>query len=324
MGGAGICHAKSKLPENKPVPDLTKEVVTDLNHTYHLGPTGARGWIHKVGSYATPDDFEGYFTNEKSRQILITKVEKGSPADGVLVAGDVILGAGKSKFNIDARKAIADAIDDAETEKNKGVLRLLRWRPDKSNKEGASVRSKGKSQWVELKLKVMGTFSDTAPYNCPKSTAIANQTAELIFKEKRTGRLHIPALSLLATGEKKHIAAVKEYIRKKGLANPKMKLSVEIAQGSSAWTWSYAAGSPPLAAGAGPGFAGAGPPFGPSSARTSPVPPGSATSAPDNDARTTPLQKSLRSSPLPVSFRSMDRPPLLVDSLSSPSRSRIT
>jgi hypothetical protein len=87
----------------------------------------------------------------------------------------------------------------------------------------------------------MGTYSDTAPYNCPKSTAIANQTAELIFKEKRKGHLHIPALSLLATGEKKHIAAVKEYIREEGLANPKMKLSVEIAQGSSAWTWSYAA-----------------------------------------------------------------------------------
>ncbi len=241
IGGAAVCHAKSKLPENTPAPDLTKVVIADLSHTYHLGPTGARGWIHKISSYATPDDFEGYFTNKDARQILVTAVEQGSPADGMLAAGDVILGAGKDPFDMDARKAIADAIDEAETEEHKGVLRLLRWRPDTPDKEDATGRSKGKSEWVELQLKVMGAYSDTAPYECPKSKAIIDQTAALIFNEKRTDRLHIAALGLLATGEERYIAAVRKYIHEKGLANPKMKLSVETAQGSSAWNWSYSA-----------------------------------------------------------------------------------
>ena len=43
----------------------------------------------------------------------------------------------------------------------------------------------------------------------------------------------LAALGLLATGEEKCIAAVKEYIYKKGIANPKMKLSVETARGSA-------------------------------------------------------------------------------------------
>lgn len=65
-------HAKSPLPENTPVPDLTRSLIKDTSHTYHLGPTGARGWIHKVGSYATPDGFEGFFSTARARQILIT------------------------------------------------------------------------------------------------------------------------------------------------------------------------------------------------------------------------------------------------------------
>ena len=38
-----------------------------------------------------------------SRQILVTKVAKGSPADGVLREGDVILGVGGRPFDGDAR-----------------------------------------------------------------------------------------------------------------------------------------------------------------------------------------------------------------------------
>jgi hypothetical protein len=51
-------------------------------HDWNLGATGARGWIH-CDKLATTD----------ARQVFITQVAKGSPADGVLAAGDVILGA---------------------------------------------------------------------------------------------------------------------------------------------------------------------------------------------------------------------------------------
>ncbi|MCF7956856.1 MAG: DUF6288 domain-containing protein [Phycisphaerae bacterium] len=236
-----VCQGASKLPENKPLQDLTKVILEDTKDTYYLGPIGARGWIQKISTLATPDDYEGFFSNDIARQILITAVEKGSPADGVLEVGDVILGTGKTHFSSNARKAIADAIDDAEKEKNKGILRLLRWRPDSPDKEDATVRSAGKRMWVKLQLKVIGTYSNTAPCNCPKSEAIIKQTAEVIFKNNETDRLHIAALGLLATGEEKYIAAVKDYIYKKGIADPKLKLTVETARSSVSWSWSYTA-----------------------------------------------------------------------------------
>ena len=53
----------------------------DITYTYNLGPTGARGWIHSDGN-------EWMFTPEgmttESRQILVTRVETGSPAAGIL------------------------------------------------------------------------------------------------------------------------------------------------------------------------------------------------------------------------------------------------
>jgi hypothetical protein len=241
LGTLAICHAKSPFPANTPAPDLTKVVVEDTSHTYHLGPTGARGWIHKVGSYASPDDFEAYFCNDQARQILITAVGKGSPADGVLAPGDVILGIGRSSFSHNARRAIADAIDEAEREENGGQLRLLRWRPGSPDQQGQTTRAQGRSETVTLRLRVMGTFSDTAPYHCPKSAAIVALTKEKILARGLKDRLHIGALGLLATGDDDAIAAVRDFIRSSGIAADKLDLTVEKPRGMVSWDWSYAA-----------------------------------------------------------------------------------
>jgi hypothetical protein len=53
------------------VPDLTKGGKPDKKHDWNLGPTGARGWMWGRSLETT-----------HARQILITKVDKGSPADG--------------------------------------------------------------------------------------------------------------------------------------------------------------------------------------------------------------------------------------------------
>ena len=53
----------------------------------NLGPTGARGWMWGM---RLRTDF--------ARQILITKVDAGSPADGMLQVDDVILGINGGKF----------------------------------------------------------------------------------------------------------------------------------------------------------------------------------------------------------------------------------
>jgi len=171
---------------------------------HHLGPTGLFG-------VTSP-------TN-----IKITKVQEGSPADGKVKVGDVIVGAGGAAFEENTRRRLADAIDLAETEKAKGVLTLTL--------EG------GKK--VDLQLKVLGAYSDTAPYNCPKADAIITQTADYLVKTGKFGRLKIGLLGLLATGEQKYIDVVKGVLHQADWAKPDLKLTL---QGTSkAWYWGYTA-----------------------------------------------------------------------------------
>src|SRR5512136_917743 len=81
-----------------PVPDLTKGGTKDNKHDWTLGPTGARGWVWAWRAQTTD-----------ARQILITDVAAGSPADGILRNGDVILGVGGKPFGKDARILFAQA-----------------------------------------------------------------------------------------------------------------------------------------------------------------------------------------------------------------------
>ena len=236
LATAAVCQAKDTPP-----PDLTKTVVEDTSHTYHLGPTGARGWIHMVAFRATPDDYEQYFCTAKSRQILITKVAEGSPADGVLEPGDVILGIGDQPFENDARRTFADAIDKAEREENKGKLHLLRWRPEQPDAEDATTRSEGSSEAVTIPLRVMPDFSRTAPYDCPKSEVIIADAKKRILEHGLDDRLHIGALGLLATGDKDAIEAVREFIQSSGIASSELNLTVEKPRSMVSWSWSYAA-----------------------------------------------------------------------------------
>jgi hypothetical protein len=219
--------AKSPLPPNTPVPDLTREIVEDLKDTYHLGPTGARGWIHKTGSYASPDDFEGFFSTAAARQILITAVAEGSPADGILAPGDVILGIGTTPFTTDARRALADAINEAEREENAGRLQLLRWRT-------------GHTETITLQLQILGTFSHTAPYDCPKSEALIARTKAKILAGKLDDKLHLNALALLATGDADAIDAVRNFLKSSKIASPDLKLTIATGGGLPAWDWGYA------------------------------------------------------------------------------------
>jgi hypothetical protein len=177
-------------PAAQPMPDFTQGGKPDASHDWTLGPTGARGWIHTANGHS-----------RVARQILVTAVAKGSPADGVLSIGDVILGVGSRKFAEDARIQFAKAIAEAESERGGGELPLLRWRD-------------GKSEVVELKLPVLGSYSATAPYDCPKSQRIFEQgcasLAQRMVAEKYGAGMHsIPrsqnALALLASGNKDYL-----------------------------------------------------------------------------------------------------------------------
>lgn len=124
-----------------PIPDFTKgdKIPEGAVHDWNLGPTGARGWMYS-DKLVTTD----------ARQILVTAVEKGSPADGILQVGDVILGVNGKLFSFDPRTEFGRAITRAESEEAGGVLRLLRWRD-------------GTTTEVALKLQVLASYSPTAP-----------------------------------------------------------------------------------------------------------------------------------------------------------------
>ena len=137
------------LGADKPVPgppDLTKTQEVDRTRTYNLGPTGLRGWI-----FISADGAPVGRLTEKSRQILVTHVGKDTPASGLIEVNDVILGVGGKPFADDARKCLGYAITEAEKNENKGILKLLVFRG-------------GETKTIELKLRVMGTYSQTAPY----------------------------------------------------------------------------------------------------------------------------------------------------------------
>ena len=169
-------------------PEFTKGDAkpADAKHDWTLGPTGARGWYHTANGHS-----------RLTRQILVTAVAKGSPAEAVLEKGDVILGVDGKNFGDDARLQLANAIAAAESEKGGGKLRLLRWRA-------------GKSEPVELKLPAFGNYSATAPYDCAKSKRILELGSASLARrmgEANYGRgMHSisrsqNALALLATGK---------------------------------------------------------------------------------------------------------------------------
>lgn len=197
------------------LPDFTKgeSIPEGATHDWNLGATGARGWLYSDRLVTTD-----------ARQIYVTKVDEGSPADGKLVVGDVILGVGGKVFSYDPRTEMGKALTTSEAES--GNLSLIRWR-------------KGEESEVVLNLAVFGSYGPAAPFACQKSKRILEQGCE-ILAERMAARGYrqdpIPrslnALALLASGNEKYL--------------PLIRREVEWASGFSAarmqtWHYGYAA-----------------------------------------------------------------------------------
>ena len=180
-----------------PNPDFTKgdKIPEGAKRDWNLGATGLRGWM-----------FCDKMDTSAARQIAITKVEKGSPADGVVAVGDVILGVGGKRFSYDPRTEMGKALTLAESEAGQGKLSLTRWRA-------------GSAAEVVVKLPVLGTYSATAPYNCPKSKRILEQGCRDLAKRmadpsyaKRQDPIprSLNALALLASGDPSYLPLIKK------------------------------------------------------------------------------------------------------------------
>ena len=181
-------------PKRMADPDFTQggKIPAGANHDWNLGATGARGWM-----------FSDKLVTADARQIYVTKVDKGSPADGVLAVGDVILGVGGRPFSYDPRTELGKALTTAESEAGRGDLSLIRWRA-------------GKTETAIVKLPVLGTYSATAPYNCPKSKRILERGCKVLAERLATPSYRanpitrsLNALALLASGNPEYLPLVK-------------------------------------------------------------------------------------------------------------------
>jgi hypothetical protein len=176
------------------LPDFTRgdTIPAGAKHDWTLGATGTRGWI-----------FSDKLETTGARQIAITKVEQGSPAASQLAVGDVILGVGGKPFSHDPRVELAKALTAAESEAGGGKLVLTRWRA-------------GTTEQVVVKLPVLGGYSATAPYDCPKSKkileagckALAAEIAKPSYRPNPVSR-SLNALALLASGDPAYLPLVK-------------------------------------------------------------------------------------------------------------------
>jgi len=149
-----------------------------------LGPTGARGWV-------------------RDNRIFVVDVAPDSPAADRIKLHDAILGANglKCAEDADPRRLLGKAITESETAQGKGRLSLM-------------VRRDGKDVTVDVQLRVMGSYSDTWPYECKKSRKILHEaSAYLAARQYPNG--YFPAevgistswagLLFLATGESQYL-----------------------------------------------------------------------------------------------------------------------
>ena len=205
-------------------PDLTQSPTINREKTYNLGATGLRGWIYTLPVRQFDLERLQGRTTLPSRQILVTHVGAKSPADGVLQINDVILGVNGKLFSDDARKSFALAIQDAEKEAKQGILKLTRWRA-------------GKTEEVQLKLRVMGTYSDTAPYNCSKSKRIFEDACKVLEKEPLEENWcgAVNGLALMASGNPDYLPKVRDFVHKMAPAALNLRNDVN----GSAWEFGY-------------------------------------------------------------------------------------
>ena len=184
--------------EKVAMPDFTQgdAIPATAKHDRNLGPTGLRGWM-VCDQMVTTD----------ARQISVTQVEVGSPAGGVFLVGDVILGIGGKPFSFDPRTEFGRAVTLAESEAGGGRLRLTRWRA-------------GKTEEVVVTLPVLGSYSGTAPFDCPKSKhileqgckALAGKVAQSPSRDDPIVR-SLNALALLASGEPDYLPLIQKEAR---------------------------------------------------------------------------------------------------------------
>lgn len=134
-------------------------------------------------------------------ELTVTGIEAGSPADGKLEVGDVIIGSNHRLFPDweDPRVPIGYAVAAAQTEAFGGMLTLY-------------VGREGRMQSVEIRLPINGGYGDNWPYDCKKSQAMATAAVQDVMTNgDDTFWKH---LFLMGCGDWNEMALVRDELRK--------------------------------------------------------------------------------------------------------------
>jgi hypothetical protein len=165
-------------------------------------PKGLSYTLQRVG----PLGF-GVELRQPAFTIYISGIEEGSPAakTGKLKKGQLIESInGEVLKDIDPRVQLGNMITRIEA--TDGIARLM----VKDTSEGASYP-------VEIRIPVLGPYSDTWPVNCKKSDAIVRNFADFLGRVDKPG--WGAALFLLSTGEEKDLNVVRRWFH--GKLDPK-------------------------------------------------------------------------------------------------------
>lgn len=182
--------------------DLPMEYHTPANEWEKSDVTLVNGQLktHGYGNFSGWLGPVGVKTGPFGPNMGVREVKPGSPADGKLFAGDVIYSANGKMLGEQAWDVMGAAITESETRGAEGKLLL-------------GVRRDGRNEDVEVTLEVMGSYSSTAPYDCPKTEKIIADLEDwVVAGGGRAGFLNCDALFLLATGNPKVQGLVRRVI----------------------------------------------------------------------------------------------------------------
>ena len=219
--------------------------------TWQFGPTGIIGMKNAGG--------------DKGDQVRVISVMPGSPAEGKVLPGDVLLGVQGKMFELGGsmNRLAGNAIIDAETEAGRGDLSIRIWRDrnwlkrtgakdvfnidlDKMFKEAegtadiyewesekertVAVKQMAYDEFpidgvytnFPLRLDVMGTYSETSPWDCPVIQKVRDNALKVIAERikpdvrgrSKRGSSWPDILALVASGDPEYLALAKAWVRR--------------------------------------------------------------------------------------------------------------
>ena len=188
--GSGSLNASAvSTVERLAIPDDDTKDESLLN----LGPLGVR-----IKTTLETRDLQGQAIGNDG---AVAYIFKNSLGDGKLQIGDVVVGVDGAPFQKDLSVRMGNAINNAEATTGALALQIVR---------------QGKPLTVKFQLPVLGNFSATFPYQCPKTRLIFLQACDYLARHQLPHGAWDPqgsgiastsafaALALLSSGEEKY------------------------------------------------------------------------------------------------------------------------